>query len=624
MSDVRINTIIMNTYNENLHNIIVASLQSQELEKKAAGSQLNASVFTLYYAQGAMATANEQLDAAQQMMEKKAAIKNQVGNSSNVSNNLLSSARNADQYLKQSVTNVSVCASNVQVAATAFVRLASDMGSIFSIISAADFDKDFYQLAKDVRDYINAAAYDAEMASQIAMESSALASEVSTSTVLDKAKSTNTLMNNFLQLISADFDAASQAFATQNAKVTTVFANEKAASGAVKDVSINYLSAISVYGLINKELNLNLTTAPVLGMESTTFKVKFNLIKSAFDKREIPAIPSDELIATNYDIYPVKDYYIIVVKETKKITFSVNDAEDIINTGVKKEKSSGTQIEYIQHVLVNGHQTEAEKDKQKGEKYDVVQPIDIYSAHDPGVFLYDSDGDPIGPGINYVVFVIAVFTHQYKQAINTFDGYLSASSETFSLTNLLKPVSAAAIKVNPVALGPAVSAVAILDKYKVETGTYAEYELKFYMDENPNYKVEYRCMFLPYGDKFLQSLPTGLSNGIPEAANGIQGISKDKYHFALYFNLNIAEQVMAGNYTSAKQFVGGSETNSFTEWIALIGEATTDNFGNPLIADKQYIPVVLTISAESEEMQAQFTNVLSNFNHTRPFTYKKK
>ena len=89
-----------------------------------------------------------------------------------------------------SVTKSSVCASNVQISANSIVRLASDLGSISSIISAGDSGTLIHELSEKARAQINKIAEKAEISAQLAMEASALSSEISMNTLnscVDKA-----------------------------------------------------------------------------------------------------------------------------------------------------------------------------------------------------------------------------------------------------------------------------------------------------------------------------------------------------------------------------------------------------------------------------------------------------
>jgi hypothetical protein len=188
---ITIKKTIMNTYNEILRSGVVASLQRQELDQKTVSAALNAAMFSLYYAQGATVTAHEQLNLASAELAEKTLVKQQAVISSNSSNNQLFAATQANQYVKQSVTNNAVCAANVQVAANAILRLAGDLGSVYSMVNAVGPDTDIFDQAREARDLINKTAGEAGVASRIAMNASVLAAEVSASTVMDKSISTN-------------------------------------------------------------------------------------------------------------------------------------------------------------------------------------------------------------------------------------------------------------------------------------------------------------------------------------------------------------------------------------------------------------------------------------------------
>src|SRR5471030_1749589 len=102
----------MNSYKENLRSTVIASLQSQELERKNIQAQMNASMFTLYYAGGATITALEHCEQANDTLIKSKELKTQAVIAGGISNNQLASSTEANQYVKQSVTNTAVCAAN--------------------------------------------------------------------------------------------------------------------------------------------------------------------------------------------------------------------------------------------------------------------------------------------------------------------------------------------------------------------------------------------------------------------------------------------------------------------------------------------------------------------------------
>jgi hypothetical protein len=516
----------MNSYNENLNATVVASLQSLDLDEKTLKSQLNASMFTLYHAEGATITANDKLGASKDELKFKNSVKQIAVINTNISNNLLSSATQADQYLKQAVTNAAVGASNVQIAANAIVRLASDIGSIFSIVNAADFDTDIFHQADNVRNLMNDTAYDAEVASQISMDASKLTSEVSSSTVLDRAKSTNASIKDLLKIASADFDTASQTVNTDNATQATVSADEKVAEGALEDICIDYLASKVAYYSTNDDLNLNLTVKSDAFSDSTdedlslmdgsktpalSFNVSFNILKSPFPPFADSKRPT----------YPIENYSIFVVKDSKKSTFSVSNAETLLLSSIPKQY-----VPFVPAVAhpapgvvlpigpnYNGLKLSADKSKISGPIYFES----IIGKDESGVnyTLQDTDGDDITIGVDYVVFVMGSYYNDYKKLLNNFDDFMSAPSKSFCMKTELQAVGKLDISVAEIdktedlddirnlfttELGKSVQNEAqTSDSSDDQKPPAYSMQLKFSVKEYPENtdKVSYRCIFLP-------------------------------------------------------------------------------------------------------------------------------
>ncbi|MBC8054189.1 MAG: hypothetical protein H7Y13_14090, partial [Sphingobacteriaceae bacterium] len=423
----------MNTYNENLRSSIVASLQSQELDQKAVSAELNASLFTLYYAEGATITANEKLNQATKEREEKALVKHQAVTAGNISNNQLASATQGGQYVKQATTNTAVCAANVQVAANAILRLASDLGSIYSIVNAADSDSDIYRQAQEARDLINTTAYEAEVASQMAMNASMLVSEVSASTVMDKSTATNSAMTAMLTIANSDYNTLSQTVSDANANVAAVSAKEKVAEGNFEDMTADNASTNSAYALTNQELNLNLIVTPKLSAESSEMLVGFNLIKYPFKMQEIDLLGK-------IDISPVKQYYLIFCKDSKKTTFSYGNAESLLLNGVEKQYVT-VNMPTVTTPNLNGPGNPVVTVAGKSAVNVDIKYKQLKDTDGSFYTLQDTDGDEIVPGTNYVVFLLASYADDYKKKLNNFDDFLSAPSPFFCLTHILKPVN---------------------------------------------------------------------------------------------------------------------------------------------------------------------------------------
>lgn len=643
----------MSSYNENLQTSVFNSLQALELDQKNMRSKLDASTFTLYYAEGAVITAAEKLQQANQDYTAKQTVQNQAVNCSNISTNLLAAANEQKKYIGQSVTNAAVAASNVQIASNSVLRLSSDMGSIFSILSAADYGTDIYQLALEAYNLMNETAYVAEYTSQLAMEASTLTAEVSSGTVADMAKSTNDSVTGILKVASSEFDSQASVVGADNDALSQASAAEKVAEGVLEYTNAEYKATNQAYTLNNQELNLNLMVPKKL-QSAIKYTVSFNAFKAPFPN------------ASTHAGYPVSSYYIMLVKSSKQTVFNPANADSLLL--------------YPDRVIA----IPPPADKP-------VITRDIFISD-----LNDADGDALQLGQEYVVFVFTTFTEEYKKAINNFDDYLTAPSAPFTLTNTLNA---------PIA---GKNNVVVEDTGKKQV-------LNFKLTENREFKVEYRAMFLPdvrnlaagmlteaglrtiekevermeqIAEKYdpmitsaqaeinslnstvdaltaqikvlnaelrkapnekqrkkLQEEQDDLNEQLAQAQvqlaqanHSLKQLEKEKAlatkaievdfpsQIGFFFNLKIAEQISAGNYTVAIAHAIAVKGSNRAE---IVGEAqlkpeTTDVFGNRLVEGNSYYPVVLAMSAALEENLDQFTNALSDYNKAVSFIYGSK
>jgi len=497
----------MNTYDENLRNTVVGTLQTQALEQKSLKSAYNTAAFALYYAQGATITAHEKLEAASQDLSDKSLVKEQAVVTSNISTNLLEAATVANQYIGQSVSNTAVCASNVQIATNAIARLAGDVCNIFSIINAADFHEDIYPPAEDVREMLNKTAYAAEYTSQVAMDASTLTSEVAAANVLSNAKVTNTQMGNLFGIVSADFNTATSLVAADNATLAAASAAEKIDEGELESALVDYNAANAAYDLLNKDLNLKLK---IKTTDAIHFNVSAQLIKAPFA----------HFNPTDFNLYPVSSYYVILVKESKQLTFSASMVENILLKYPRR---------YADVTPDPFDPKQAGKGKSKTEVLLLLTTInktidymDVLPGAGNTYVLQDSDGEVIKQGANYVAFLSAVYRDEYKKKINNYDDFLSAPSSPFCFTNKLARVENSAIHIKPInrALQKPEDKKSE-DDFKAELERILQndnirmddsgavypldagasdytYKLTFKVKENPVFAVAYRCMFLPY------------------------------------------------------------------------------------------------------------------------------
>jgi hypothetical protein len=558
----------MNSHQESLtavNNEILLQSQQTIYQNK---SQMIASMFTFYYAKGAKINAQENLELSNTKIAFQQKIKNAVLKNSSISNDLLNlSQRNAAET-NMLVTESSICAANIQIATNAIVKLASDVGSIFSIINASDAGSEIYYLCEEASEYINTTAHQAEILSMEAMELSALAAEITAASNFDLTKKNNDLMNNLLQVVSSEYDSISQTINSDHKKTAVTTTAEKTAEGLLETNYNAFLQAKKTYSFHNKKLNFNLKI-PEKERTEAAFTITFDGFKTPFSSLHKDKT-NPEL---NHTDPSIKEYQIMIVKEHKKSFFLLADAETLI-TKTSQHKT----------ILPSTEALSKENKIQIG-------------IND----LLDSDGNKIELGQEYSVFLLAVFTEAYKHKRNVFDNYLSAPSASFKLSHTLicpKP-----------------------EDIIVSSNT-AFNKLSFTLIEYNNIKTKYRCIFLPYRKEMLttrisninfQNIEEELQDKITENGNAL-------------FNLTIAEQVPAANYSVVEII---SKTPEESNSIRITGEVqineqTTDNFGKYLIPGNKYVPIILAMCSDLEENPNQFTNSLSNYQKTEAFIYPEK
>ncbi len=652
----------MNTYNDNLHASVVNTLQTLELAKKNLKSNLDAASFSLYYAEGAIITASEKLDLANVKYSEQQNVSAQAITNGNIATNLSTAALQQKAYTAQSVTNAAVSASNIQIASNAIVRLAGDIGNIYSILKAADAEGELYAQGETAYALINATAYDAEKLSQAAMEASTYTAEVASDTVSDEAAATNTAIANLLAVTNADFSAIAATVTADHAALASAGAIEKVAEGTLESSNAEYFAVRSAYILNNRELNLNLT---VTKKTYKSYDVNFNYYRAPFS----PGLKNSTTDETAKDdsSYPVKSYSIMLVKDSKKQVFTISNAENLYQYPKQRKKVT----------------------LPKDSKSPIIQTTITINE------LLDSDGDPMKLGVKYAVFVFAQLEEDYKKLINTFDDYLSAPSESFVLTvDLVSPkADTFAEKENKITfevIEPGIvqannvehRVMYLPDNKGLITGLLSEEGLRSIENEVVRLEIiadKYDPLIASLQAELLtlqaqiESLSTQPSTGATateeetsssdessdaeeapateavsatssssskatleseysrikhelDKANkaretAMKGLTPAKQtHPGFFFNTKIAEQVPFANYSKANPSANATEAKA-GKFYAQLSDSVTDNFGDTLIPGYAYVPVVLTVAKVPAEDMIQYKSSLSDYATTKPFKY---
>lgn len=248
----------MNTYNDNLRDSVVESLNAIETEIINTMAKKDASMFSLYFAEGAKITALDKFTIEKDKYSSQSDICIESVTNENIAINLLNSATQEKDLVAQSVTNTAVAAANVQVAANAVLKLASDVGSILSIVLAADYNTEISKLTRYTNSVMNDTAYSAELASQIAMESAYMTAMVSATTVEEQATVTLASITSLTEKLAASLDAINAKMIADGAALDAASLIEKKAEGNLEDMTVEYSAIVNAYNENRKDLNLDL------------------------------------------------------------------------------------------------------------------------------------------------------------------------------------------------------------------------------------------------------------------------------------------------------------------------------------------------------------------------------
>jgi hypothetical protein len=596
----------MNTYSDNLRAAVVDSLRQQELELSTITAQQNAAMFTMFYAQSAVITDLETMLLAKDDQEQLAALKFQGVESATIATNQLAAAQQFNTYVQSSQSNSAICAANVTTAANAILKLAGDVGGIYSNLQASLRDSAIYDLGIETYDLINTTAQLAELSSEIAMNASAKIAEVSSSAVQDMAKATNNSMQQLLKTLYSEYAAGVAVTEAGNNGLAAAKITEKAATGNFTDLATDYMAAHSAYYTMNRELNMNLLATPQHNsMGFPELEVSFNLLQDPFagsnNKKTNDSLKTVFNLppTPGVDNYPVDAYYLFFVEDKDKFTFSIQQAENIIfNNG--QGAGSGYNIQFGQPPA------ETKSDIIYGTLDGNTVQLSSLVLYNNGKYrkFYDANGNQVTLGKTYVVFVMATYSNFYKKRLNDFSDFLSAPSATFTPAIQLPTAK-----------------VTGLGNDKIT------FECPDIVKENTADSVQLRAMLLPYhiGKSGILTPPVNFKN-LEKVSNkmGLQSASSFQpfNELSFVFNTQIASAVEAGNYIvvvpgkSAPDSDTAIDTNSAAKkaknskddaqpdrpekgYSVPIDENTTDIFGNKLdFINNLYIATVLTIAGE--------------------------
>lgn len=394
----------MNSYRENLQEAVGTSLDALYTEQTKLQSQETSAQYSLYYAQGAQLTAQENLATTCSLLEDARLINQQGVKNDNLTINLVASANLIQTNAATTVSNSATSAASIQTAANAISKLAADVGSALNIAAAACYGTDIYKKTLTANGFIRETANKAEFASQQAMEASYKSSEVIAKELAAAGAKSKTELETLLTAANTQFEALSVEKVTDQQAVATASKKEKAAEGVLEDAQKESEAIDSSVSSSNDSLNFGITAAPKITSGVHSIDVAFSTYEQPFTT--LPESCSALLGGNGSIPAAVENYYVFAIKADKKSDVKLEQVDSIFGEFQSERfvQATVTDNQCSASIICTG----------EGAKKDL-------------------DGAAIVLGTNYVVCMYAVLTLDYQKYLNEFSNVLSSPTASVML-----------------------------------------------------------------------------------------------------------------------------------------------------------------------------------------------
>ena len=594
----------MSTYNENLQTTVINTLTHIDAEEQRRDSENKIAHHNLYHNIGVTLRAKKTLQDVNTVYGQTRTIDIQSVHCSNRANNLLAAATNAHENVATTVTNTTTAATNVRVATHAVLKVAGNIGSANNIVNASDYDTDIQHLTCYANDVIGKTAYHAELVSQLSMQASADAAQITAKDVLAKAKKTKALFDEMRVRTATELQSLTDKRIADTHALVKASTEQRGKEGLVNVAIEELRSVLRSQNTANRALNYHLQVGPPMQVaidpetlvekkmcqigpeQLTTIHVSFEYFVSPF-KLQTNSNPQNSSMTQDADNTESKEtnkYYIAVAKAGKAKLFHSSIAElTFHNYPPHHPEARFTEVKpgrEGQNVVLRENDLD-KKDKNKSKKK----------------LLHDIDGDLIEAGKDYVLFLYIELAQSYKRATNNFSDILSAPAEPFSLAQTLPYAQSLHI---PSSSSKNLSTETLHYHFEVEPVILHE------NGQSSNVPTEYRCMLVP--KVLLEHLgknpQVDLDPEQPEQSQDCETIRS-------WFTLDVATKVAPVNYVLARPSEHSEEKNQYEFFVRYPPQDSsketpkeednqlvtleTDNFGHHPDHSTDYVLMVLSI-----------------------------
>ncbi|MEP1032657.1 hypothetical protein [Ekhidna sp.] len=508
-----------NTYNKELSSSIKNSNKEFIKEQYKLDHIKNAAKVALYYAHGQTEKTDNAYEKTRADSNAAEVLNKSAVKSINLSENVVLAAKQSLQDSGSTTSNVSTAAANMQIAANAITKLASDVAALKSVAKNTANESKILHHTNNANDLIQEAARKAEEVSLVSMQATIEAAQATASTVVTNSEATLSAIKELHASTASNYNNLLQETFADNDKLTIAKKNEKLAS-AKHDVTKKQDEAIKS---TRKQIN------HVSNHDLIIFDPQVVKSKNKDDKKvPISTIPEGNSYTIDFKAFnneeDIKHYRLIVAKYDDAEAFDINIAKDLdpgtyfqfqpTPTSKKKKIYSNTfhLLDAPERASTSAGGESVTNGNNKWRKESLENDTELFFANAKQHLAVDYKGKPIDRGVPYVAYVYVVYQNTYQHTINSTVGVLSQPSE--QLTLLRKLFTPEKIELHPAYFNSRNLAVSF------------SLPIKHY---DPN-AIEYRIMMLEADNVSAKEI----NDSIDEAVNNLE---KAEYRFNVENNI---------------------------------------------------------------------------------------
>lgn len=266
----------MNTYDDNLRESLASSLNALADQQAVLLHGQSLAEGDLYHAKGAVLAAQDRLEVDQRHRDERRDVNNAARRAYDQSTALRRTLALAKVGGDGSITNSATTAKNLQASADAIMQLAATVGAALNVASAAVYDTELYHQITRVNANLNRVANQARYLALKGTEVSSKCAESIVGALADQGAGVQARLNDLMAQTQASLDIKVEAVNADNAALNSAMADAFTAGNVLREAQARQdtMSAMlsNARRYTNMGLRVEVLSAKRIKLHFTAFK----------------------------------------------------------------------------------------------------------------------------------------------------------------------------------------------------------------------------------------------------------------------------------------------------------------------------------------------------------------